>query len=73
MIDLNADLGEGFPNDEAILALITSASVCCGAHAGGRETIIPTLRAARDRGVVVGEFARDVVSHDRADRIMGRT
>ncbi len=33
-IDLNADLGEGFPNDRVLLGLVTSASICCGAHAG---------------------------------------
>jgi UPF0271 protein len=53
-IDLNADLGEGFPDDRALLALVTSASVCCGAHAGGSDVIRDTLRAARDCGVVVG-------------------
>ncbi len=45
-IDLNADLGEGFPNDRALLALVTSASICCGAHAGDRDTIRKTLRDA---------------------------
>jgi UPF0271 protein len=53
-IDLNADLGEGFPNDEALLARVTSASIACGAHAGDRETILGTLRAAKRRGVTVG-------------------
>src|SRR4051812_35707267 len=53
-IDLNADLGEGCPWDEAILDHVTSANVCCGAHAGDPETILRTLRAARRRGVVVG-------------------
>ena len=53
-IDLNADLGEGFPNDRALLALVTSASICCGAHAGDRDTIRKTLSEAHERGVVVG-------------------
>jgi UPF0271 protein len=53
-IDLNADLGEGFPHDAAILERVTSASVACGAHAGDRETIVRTLREARRRGVAVG-------------------
>ena len=39
MIDLNADLGEGFGrwqlgDDEAMLDLVTSANVACGFHAG---------------------------------------
>jgi UPF0271 protein len=53
-IDLNADLGEGCPNDLALLGRVTSASICCGAHAGDPESIRTTLVAARELGVVVG-------------------
>jgi UPF0271 protein len=53
-IDLNADLGEGCPWDEALLRRVSSASVCCGAHAGDPETIRRTLRWARLQGVSVG-------------------
>jgi UPF0271 protein len=53
-IDLNADLGEGFPNDHALLDRVTSASVCCGAHAGDDSCIGETLRLAAQAGVVVG-------------------
>jgi UPF0271 protein len=53
-IDLNADLGEGCPNDRALLGLVTSASIGCGAHAGSPDGIRQTLRDARDCGVLVG-------------------
>lgn len=53
-IDLNADLGEGCPWDYALLGRVTSASVCCGAHAGDPETSFRTLLWASERGVVVG-------------------
>jgi 5-oxoprolinase (ATP-hydrolysing) subunit A len=53
-IDLNADLGEGFPNDRALLELVTSASICCNAHAGSVDVIRQTLNEAAIRGVVVG-------------------
>lgn len=53
-IDLNADLAEGCPWDDALLARVTSASLACGAHAGDRETILRTLRASKGQGVVVG-------------------
>jgi UPF0271 protein len=53
-IDLNADLGEGCPNDRALLSLVASASISCGAHAGSTEAIRQTLRDARELGVVVG-------------------
>ncbi len=53
-IDLNADLGEGGDQDEALLALVSSANICCGAHAGNSETIGQALRSAREYGVAVG-------------------
>jgi len=53
-IDVNADLGEGFPNDEALLERVSSASLSCGVHAGDPAAIRRTLAAARARGVVVG-------------------
>ena len=53
-IDLNADLGEGCPWDDALLGRVTSASICCAAHAGDPETSRQTLKWAGERGVVVG-------------------
>jgi 5-oxoprolinase (ATP-hydrolysing) subunit A len=53
-IDLNADLGEGCPDDRVLLDLVSSASVSCGAHAGDPDAIRRTLADARDRGVAVG-------------------
>ena len=43
LIDLNADLGEGAGTDADLMPLITSANVCCGAHAGGPELIWETV------------------------------
>jgi 5-oxoprolinase (ATP-hydrolysing) subunit A len=55
-IDLNADVGEGCPNDWLLLDgdLVTSASVACGGHAGDPAVIRQTLGYARDRGIPVG-------------------
>jgi UPF0271 protein len=53
-IDLNADLGEGFTNDRALLKLVTSASICCGGHAGSPAAIRETLRDAVASGVCIG-------------------
>lgn len=53
-IDLNADLGEGASHDAELMDRITSASICCGAHAGDRATILDTLLLAKARGVCVG-------------------
>jgi UPF0271 protein len=58
-IDLNSDLGESFGrwrlgDDEAMLALVSSANVACGFHAGDASTLRRTCAAAAERGVVVG-------------------
>jgi 5-oxoprolinase (ATP-hydrolysing) subunit A len=53
-IDLNADLAEDAGDDAAMLALVTSANLCCGAHAGGPETLRAALVAATANGVVAG-------------------
>lgn len=53
-IDLNADLGEGMADDAALLAVVTSASVACGGHAGDAATMAATLARARAAGVACG-------------------
>lgn len=58
-IDLNSDLGESFGpwsmgDDEAMLRVVTSANVACGAHASDPETMFRTLELAAARGIVVG-------------------
>ncbi|MDF2799967.1 MAG: LamB/YcsF family protein, partial [Devosia sp.] len=37
-IDLNADLGEGMGSDDALLNIVSSASIACGGHAGDAAT-----------------------------------
>lgn len=54
IIDLNADLGEEVTDDEALLDVVTSASVACGYHAGTRETMREVCAAAAAREVTVG-------------------
>jgi len=58
-IDLNADLGEGYGpwrmgEDEAMLAVVSSANVACGWHAGDSSIMDRTARLARQHGVDVG-------------------
>lgn len=58
-VDINSDLGESFGawrmgDDTAMLSVVTSANVACGFHAGDPAGILHTLRAAAERGVVVG-------------------
>lgn len=59
MIDLNADLGEGYGpwalgDDAAMLDVVTSANVACGGHASDPETMFTTLKQAARRDVVTG-------------------
>src|SRR5580765_7055978 len=53
-MNLNSDLGEGFGADEAILGLVDSANVACGAHAGSVSISIATALRCRELGVEVG-------------------
>lgn len=58
-IDLNADLGEtvgGVPtaDDEAMFAVISSASVACGGHAGDAASLRDAVDRAVRFGVAVG-------------------
>jgi len=53
-IDLNADVGEGFATDAALLPYLTSANIACGAHAGGRAVFLQTAAACLQHGVAIG-------------------
>ncbi len=53
-IDLNSDLGEGAGYDAAIMQLISSANIACGAHAGDEDTMRATVALALRHGVAVG-------------------
>lgn len=59
VIDLNADLGEGFgrwrlTDDEQLLSVVTSANVACGFHAGDAATMRRVCELAAARGVRIG-------------------
>src|SRR5450755_1531119 len=58
-IDLNCDVGElsgpdGRAADKALLALVSSANVACGGHAGDPASMAATMLAAAALGVAVG-------------------
>jgi UPF0271 protein len=53
-IDLNCDLGEGGPNDAALLGCVTSANIACGVHAGSAEIMRRTMELAAAAGVGIG-------------------
>ncbi len=51
---LNADVGEGFPHDAALLCRLDRASIACGGHAGSAASMTRAVRGAVAAGVVVG-------------------
>ena len=53
-MNLNADIGEGAGEDEAILACVDSANVACGVHAGSPSLTIATARRCAKLGIEVG-------------------
>ena len=54
VVDLNADLGEEVTDDEGLLAVVTSANVACGYHAGSPAIMRAVCAEAVRRGVSVG-------------------
>jgi UPF0271 protein len=80
-VDLNADLGEGFGSwrlgdDDALLAVVTSANVACGFHAGDPSIMRRVCAVAVERGVRIGAqvgyrdlagFGRRAIEYDPAD------
>ena len=53
-VDLNCDMGEGMPNDAAIMPWISSANIACGYHAGDDETIKDTIALCLQHHVAIG-------------------
>lgn len=71
-IDLNSDLGESFGpwkmgDDARMLAIVTSANIACGFHAGDPAGILSVLKEAARCGVAVGAHVgyRDLVGFGR--------
>ncbi|NIJ45254.1 UPF0271 protein [Wenyingzhuangia heitensis] len=54
MIDINADLGEGFLFDEELMQKISSCNIACGGHAGTENSMRATIRLAKKYGVTIG-------------------
>ncbi|HSR87300.1 MAG TPA: 5-oxoprolinase subunit PxpA [Streptosporangiaceae bacterium] len=77
VIDLNADLGESFGawrlgDDKALLAIVTSANIACGFHAGDPLTIRRACAGAVARGVTIGAQVsyRDLAGFGRRPMIV---
>ena len=53
-IDLNCDLGEGYPHDAELMKYISSANIACGGHFGDSESMRRTVELAIQNGVAIG-------------------
>ncbi|HKB18670.1 MAG TPA: LamB/YcsF family protein [Candidatus Dormibacteraeota bacterium] len=53
-MNVNADIGEGAAEDEAVLASVDSANIACGVHAGSASIAIATAWRCRTLGLEVG-------------------
>lgn len=53
-IDINADLGEGFPFDKDLMPFISSANIACGYHAGSVDIMKFTMDMAFEKNVAIG-------------------
>lgn len=53
-IDINCDLGEGMPNDAAIMPYISSANIACGYHAGDESIMRNTIDLCLKHKVAIG-------------------
>jgi 5-oxoprolinase (ATP-hydrolysing) subunit A len=54
IVDLNADLGEEITDDSGLLAVVTSANVACGYHAGNVSIMRRVCAEAVRQGVSIG-------------------
>ncbi len=53
-IDINCDLGEGFPHDAELMSFTSSANIACGYHAGDDDTIKRTIDLCLIEEVAIG-------------------
>lgn len=54
IIDINCDMGEGMPNDAALMPFISSANIACGYHAGDENSMYKTIVLAQRNNVKIG-------------------
>lgn len=53
MIELNADIGEGY-DDAGLMPYLARASIACGGHVGDAASMVAALRLAAEHGITAG-------------------
>lgn len=75
-IDLNCDIGEGFPHDANLMDYVSSVNIACGQHAGDRDIMRLTVDIAVAKNVAIGahpsypgqkDFGRTPVDHTQKE------
>ena len=66
-ININCDLGEksvhhSNKNDPDLLAIVNSASVACGYHAGDDQTMSEVVQISKKNGVSIGSDYKKIYS-----------
>lgn len=77
VVDLNSDVAESFGawrlgDDEALIAMVTSANIACGFHGGDPLTIRRACAQAVSRGVAIGAQVsyRDLAGFGRREMVV---
>jgi UPF0271 protein len=70
-IDLNVDLGEGMPDDEALMPYLSSVNIACGGHAGDESSMMETVSSANKYMLAIGAHPSfpDRMNFGRTDMI----
>lgn len=73
MIELNADIGEGY-DDAGLMPYLARASIACGGHAGDKASMTAALLLAAGHGVMVGAHPSypDRVNFGRLPRVASK-
>ncbi len=54
VIDINCDVGEGIENEPKLFPFISSCNIACGGHTGDKDTMLQTIRLAKENQVKIG-------------------
>jgi 5-oxoprolinase (ATP-hydrolysing) subunit A len=71
-VDLNCDMGEGFPHDEQLMKFVSSINIACGFHAGDTTVMRKTVELAVKAGVAIGAHPsfRDLENFGRKETLI---
>lgn len=54
IVNINADVGEGFGNEALLMPYLSSCNIACGGHAGNFESMLKVVKLAKTHDVKIG-------------------